>query len=435
MKPALLFLVACVALAQWTAPTLAQPKSSTAKLLQRAGSIAKKVSKIRGLPIKHRIKRGVMTKAQIRKRLLKRLGEEYSPKQLAAEELAMKRLGLLPEKMNYKDTVIKMFTNNIAGFYDPADKKLYIAGWSTKGLAMQADAVMAHEIDHALQDQTFNLDKFMKGVKANGDATVARQALVEGDGMVLMIEYAMNGMNPWTNPAMMKMMMPQLRSGMRAQMSTMKNTPLVLREGMIFPYMAGMQFVVHFRRHNKWKRIDRIYRKPPLSTEHILHPKKYVNYERPDTITPRRISTLKGYEKVHKNITGELGLAIFLRQHGVPTAKANAAAAGWGGDTTVLYAPRGHRGTVAGSIGIIATVWDNDKQAIEFMEALTHAMPKLSKGRKLNSDTKLVHYVRGNQAFVAKRIGDRVNIVLGAAPHRAAQLVGQISRRWRVRRR
>ncbi len=435
MKRLSVFLAGCLGFSLLAPGNVdAQPKSHTANLLKRADGIAKKVSKIRGLPLKRPIQRGVMTKAQIRKRLLKRLNQEYSPKQIRSEELALKRLGMLPERMNYKNTVVKLFTDNIAGFYDPADKKLFIAGW-TGASAIGGDAVMAHEIDHALQDQSFNLERFMKAVKKNSDATVARQALVEGDGMALMIEYSMMGMNPWGNPAMMKMLGPQLKAGMKAQMRSLSKTPLVLREGMVFPYLAGLQFVVHFRRHHPWKRINRIYRKPPLSTEHILHPKKYVAYERPDTISARKLKALRGYDELHDSITGELGVALFLRQHGVPEAKANTAAAGWGGDTTIAYAPKGHKGGVAGVIAIMATVWDSKAEAIQFMEALTHAMPKLSKGTKVKSGTDYIHYRRGNQSFVAKRVGDRVNVVVGAAPSKVDGLAEQVNRRWRVRRR
>src|SRR5258705_363285 len=61
----------------------------------------------------------------------------------------------------------------------------------------------AHENDHGLQDQNFDLKKFEDLPDTEGDAAAARRALVEGDGIALMIEVMLarsgNGA-PWSNP-------------------------------------------------------------------------------------------------------------------------------------------------------------------------------------------------------------------------------------------
>src|SRR5262249_31954698 len=152
--------------------------------------LAKTVSRIRGLPQKKPIARGVMTREEITKRLLDRIGQEYAAEDIAGEERAMKRLGLIPADADYKDLVIRLLTEQVAGFYDPYAKQLYIADWIGDDLQK---IVLAHEIDHALQDQNFGLEKFMKPDRDNDDAQLARQALVEGDGVALMIEYMQPG--------------------------------------------------------------------------------------------------------------------------------------------------------------------------------------------------------------------------------------------------
>src|SRR5262245_16802136 len=169
------------------------PADAQKDLLAKADAIAVKVSAARGLKVKRKIERGVMGKDQIRTRILARVDQEYSPAELAAEELAMKRMGMLPADADYKKIVIDLLTDQIAGFYDPWERRLYIANWNTTGIEMMDDAVMAHEIDHALQDQHFNLRTFMTAEAKNADATSARQALVEGDGMALMLEYVIGG--------------------------------------------------------------------------------------------------------------------------------------------------------------------------------------------------------------------------------------------------
>ena len=137
---------------------LAQPSSapaqklSAAKLVAKADEVAKKVASLRGLALKVKVKSGVMNKAQIKKRILKLLHEEYTDAELDAESLGLKRFGQIAESSDYVDIVVKLLQNQIAGFYDPGEKKLYIAGWQTVG----GDMLMAHEIDHALQDQHFD---------------------------------------------------------------------------------------------------------------------------------------------------------------------------------------------------------------------------------------------------------------------------------------
>lgn len=443
---------ALIALFSWVlvawAPAALLAKGGQDELLKKADTIAQSVSRLRGLKQKTRIKRGVMQKDEIRKRLIERVDDEYSPEEIRAEELAMKRLGLLPADADYKKLVIDLLTEQIAGFYDPVERQLYIAGWQQTGVEMFDDILMAHEIDHALQDQHFGLRTFMKLDRANSDATVARQALVEGDGTALMFEFMMNKMGvemPWADQKTMDMMSKQMSTAMAG--AGLGNIPLVLREGLVFPYMEGLRFVAHFRKHHPWKRVDEIYRKPPLSTEHILHPAAYEAYERPDEITVGEVAVLKGYRLAYSNVNGELGLSFVLRQHAgpgmekrgevyTPEEKAGRAVAGWGGDRLAVYTPPGHTAGLAGTVGVSYSVWDQTADAIEFFEMLSNAMASLSRGKAVKDTEDLIEYAddRGN-AFVAQRRDDAVVIVLGAKQGQAAEILGQVWKTWKVKRR
>ena len=72
----------------------------------------------------------------------------------------------------------------VAGFYDPLARKLYIADWIAIDFERPA---LAHEIQHALQDQHFDLKSFSTPIKDDGDRQLARAALVEGDGTAVML--------------------------------------------------------------------------------------------------------------------------------------------------------------------------------------------------------------------------------------------------------
>ena len=48
--------------------------------------------------------------------------------------------------------------------------------------------VLAHELTHALQDQHFGLEKFLKRIPGNDDASLARNSLIEGEGLAIMMD-------------------------------------------------------------------------------------------------------------------------------------------------------------------------------------------------------------------------------------------------------
>ncbi len=399
------------------------------KLLATADQVAAKVAKLRGLKIKRPIKRGVMNKAQLKARLLKRVEQEYSPAELAAEELLLKRFALLEENKNYLNLVIELLTDQIAGFYDPWEKHLYIASFQMIG----GEPLMAHEIVHALQDQHFGLRRFMGKSKHNNDATVAKQALVEGDGMAVMIEFLLDGLGqpaPWGNDQMLNMMSSQMKGA--SGFGSFDKAPLFLKEGLLFPYLSGLKFVGHFRRKHSWRRIDRIYRKPPLSTEHILHPEAYERYERPDRIDAKSLVSLAGTELIHHDVNGELGMKIWLRQHGVSENRAGLASMGWGGDRIAILGPRAGKG-LDRVVGVSSSSWDSEADAIEFYEAAVDALSSFAGTPVPN--LKGVDFVGKKFRSTIERRGDQVVFLIGVDRSQAAPTVAEVFSRWTVRRR
>jgi hypothetical protein len=421
-------LVALVLVALGVGLRPAAAEESHKALLGRTDKIAAEVARLRGLKIKQPIKRGVMNKAQITERLRQRVRQEYSPGEIEAEEMALKRLGLFPADQKYLDVVIALLESQIAGFYDPWEKQLYIADWTGGG-----DEVMAHEIDHALQDQHYDLARWMKGVKHNADATLARQALVEGDGTALMLEYAAaqnGGSTPWGADQLVADMAKTIRMGMLL----MGDVPMVLRESLVFPYVNGLKFVAHVRRTRPWKSVDAMYARPPLSTEHIIHPDKYESYERPVEVSSALPATLAGYKRGYDNVAGELTLWIFLRQHGVAEEQARIAVAGWGGDRVAIFTPPGYDGVLSGAVAAVYTVWDSPVDAEEFQAALSVALPGLGGKPAARPRTELELRAADGSVLSAERKGGAVVMVIGAPPARADEIRAQVWKGWKVQR-
>ena len=51
--------------------------------------------------------------------------------------------------------------------------------------------VMSHELTHALEDQSFHIDPWIKAARPNDDAEMARDAVSEGSAMAAMVDYAL----------------------------------------------------------------------------------------------------------------------------------------------------------------------------------------------------------------------------------------------------
>src|SRR5690606_1363030 len=261
--------------------------------------------------------------------------------------------------------------------------------------------------------QHFGLERWMRAVKSNADATVARQALVEGDGTALMLEFAAAARGappPWGDQAAVT----EMARGLRMGMFLMGNAPLVLRESLLFPYVNGLKFVAHVRRTRPWSAVDAIYRKPPLSTEHIIHPETYDTYERPVEVKAAAPATIASYKRGYDNVLGELALWIFLREHGVDEGQAKVAVAGWGGDRVAVFTPPGRPGAVSSAVAVVYTVWDQEADAAEFMDALGKALPGLAGKGATERDAAGVMEMRGADGSVvsAERRGDAVVMVV-----------------------
>lgn len=399
----------------------------TAKLVARADQIADEVAKLRGLARKRTIDKGIMAEDALRARILARMDEDSPAAERAVDAAVAKRWGLVPMATDLDALIVDLLTEQIAGFYDPAEAKLYVSAKPGSDDTW-ADMLMAHEITHALQDQHFGLTAWMKAVDGNSDASNARQALVEGDGVALMIEYtlAKQGLGaPWDQDQVVRMVTASMDGAGGGP--ELERAPVALREAMLFPYRAGVGFVAALRRGRPWSAVDAAYRRPPRSTEQVLHPELYLADAAPDQITAPT-----GADVLDAETWGEEGWREFLVAHGVAAEIAAVAAAGWGGDRVVLRGARAAIARPASTIGTALLTWDSDADVDEFWDAASRALdalagtPAVARGR----DQLLWIDWRGRVTAMARR-DRRVAIVVGAPVGRWSALIADLWR-WPV---
>jgi hypothetical protein len=370
--------------------------------------LAKEVAHVRGLPLRHAIPREIVDKHELRERLDKLAAAD---KATAGDGLALARWGMIPLDLSYAQLVVDLMTDQIAGYYDPDTKKLTISEAAADDPSW-AEMVLAHELDHGLQDQAFDLHK-LEDVEA-GDASLARHALVEGDGVALMVELMYSRHHqvaPWGDPHVAAdleraMTMPAGDSLDRA--------PLAVRETMLFPYRAGFGFVAALRRRQSWSAVDAAFARPPRSTEQILHMDKYEQDEKPIAVVASVPASLPGYAIAQSTVWGELGFDVFLRAHGVGELAAQEAAAGWGGDRAIVLAHEGDTHPEH-AIGIARLEWDTEIDAVEATEAAIRALDAAVTGGVVAQSATRVEWLAldGTRSWVERR-GKSVVIVVGA---------------------
>ncbi len=354
-------------------PAPAPPPSA---LVAAADDLLRQVAALRGLRAKAPVARGVLSRAEIGDKLRARLDQEYTPAEIDAEAQVLRRLGLLPVGIDYRQLELDLLMEQVAGFYDPKARRLYIADWLPLDLQRPA---LAHELAHALADQHFDLGAFIRPLKDDGDRQLARAALVEGDGTAVMLEQQAQALRlPLDQlPDLVAQLGDAiLRAGAGATGATpiFDAAPVYLREMLIFPYLEGLRFVMAMRRGATWRRVDEVWRAPPESTEQILHPERYLSRDAPVKIDARPLATLAPRRELRRDVLGELTLRLLFRTR-LPQAQADAAAAGWGGDRLVAYAAER---SSALPVVVDLSAWDTEPDATEAATAFRALFGKIT---------------------------------------------------------
>src|ERR1700733_10427966 len=250
-------------------------------------------SKHTGLPIKKDVKRRLTSRDEVVSYLTKHMkGEDV--KRLQRSELVLKKFGLLPRDFDLEKLLVSLLREQVAGYYDPKTKTVNLLDWVP---IEQQEPVMAHELTHALQDQTINLNKWMqKGEKdlgeirkdptsadiENDEMNDAREAVVEGQAEAMMLEYELApvGRSLVNSPDLVDTMESQMSSG-TDDSTVFKDAPIFLKESLTFPYSYGLKFeVTLMEKGGKEKAFAAVLANPPHITRQIMQPETYLSGEK-----------------------------------------------------------------------------------------------------------------------------------------------------------
>jgi hypothetical protein len=292
----------------------------------------------------------VRTREQVQAYLHAKLEQEFPPARVAGIEAAYQLLGLLPDSVDIRSLLLGLYTEQVAGYYDPDSTTLYaVAGARGDQLRL----VLAHELVHALQHERLPLERLLHD-RTDADRLAAAQAVLEGHATIAMLGVMMPDRTALRDPDFWKLYRDQVRAA-QTSMPVFAAAPLVLREGLVFPYLAGAEFMRWWDMQGTGTPLPAV-DELPASTEQILHPDRYRAGDAP--VPVRFADSAAGV--LHEDTMGELELQVWntvLRGGGEVLTSL---ALGWGGDRFRVY------DTPAGPALVLYTVWDDSVAARRF---------------------------------------------------------------------
>jgi hypothetical protein len=308
------------------------------------------VERAAGLRFRGPTRSALKSREEVRAFLLDKLRTEFPASRQEGVEAAYRLLGLIPDSLDLKALLLDLYTEQVAGFYDPETSTLYgVRGAEPTALRF----VLAHELVHALQHQYLPLDSIMR-LRADADQQAAAQAVMEGQATIASILTMAPQRSILQQPGFWGMAREQVRTA-SASMKVFADAPLALREGLIFPYLSGAEFMRWWDSARAGHPLPTM-AELPRSTEQILHPERYQAGDQP---VPVRFADGDA-EPLYEDTFGELDiqlLATVLRGGGEVLI---GSAIGWGGDRFRTYR------TAEGPALVWYSVWDDAQSAARF---------------------------------------------------------------------
>jgi|GEM_PF-1599841 len=309
-----------------------------------------------------------LSRQQIREYIIKELGSPLQKKRLALEAVMLKAFGYVNQDFNVEKFYIDMYSEQALGIYDFREKRFIISTGSLmsaeqKKMASSLNvdmekAVMIHELDHALQDQYFDLGVLIRRLlKTSTDEALAGQSVFEGEATYIMFDYLLRacGFNIDMLPDnFLDMMTDMFESPASSNEKIMKDAPPYFREMSIFPYLHGLAFIKYVKNRNGWDGINALYSNLPVSTAQVINPALYEK-----KVMPVKVAFPQAWMKERKAIIddslGQFLIGVLLTQY--LGKENNQYIEGWTGDRYLVFEDLGRYSLVW------RTEWNSEKTA------------------------------------------------------------------------
>ncbi len=364
------------------------------QLFNSVDSILQFDSKVTGLPVLQSVKRRLVTRDEVEKYLMHQLQNDRDAKRLQSSELVLKKFGLLDRDFQLKPFLIQLLREQIAGYYDDKTKTVNLLDWIPPD---EQKPVLAHELTHALQDQHIHLEKWdrdddrpiPKNVQqdnehiATDEEDTVRDAVVEGQAMAVFIDYVLapSGKTLLTAPQVADKMNEAM--GDTSDSPTLANAPLLLQRSLIFPYIAGLNFVrAVWTAKGTQAAFAGMLDHPPSSTFEIMNPAAYLTHAPVPLLKMPDIHSLidSQYDPYDIGVMGEFDVQVMAELFGGQSA-ADALAPAWRGG--IYYTAQSKEATTASAKDSTASLallylsrWATPEAALAFANLYAAEIPR-----------------------------------------------------------
>jgi hypothetical protein len=280
------------------------------------------------LPIKHEVKRKLTRRDEVQHYIEKGFKEDKDAKRMERSAAVLRKFGLIPRDFDLSAFLVAMLREQVAGYYDVKTKTVNLLNW------VELDAqkpVLAHELTHALQDQSFGIEKWMKGDDANNKKDVpspddiatdeessARQAIIEGQAMAVLFDYSLapQGKTILDSPQVVEALKQGMLEG-TADSPKFREAPMFLKEELTFPYRYGLDFTrALLQAGGKELAYAGAFKDPPKTTREIMEPQTYLSHEK---LEPMKMidmeNDFKVYDPFDIGAMGEFDVDILVEQY------------------------------------------------------------------------------------------------------------------------
>lgn len=348
-------------------------------LVEQMDTLEATTLRIRRLDLLEEVTRIFPTRDDVREMLSEDLDDEELIAYYTDAAQFYMAFDFVPEGTDLLALLLDFLDDQIGGFYDPETNELntVLLTGERPGdeLPLTEQITFVHECTHALQDQHFDLISLIETHEVsplgfNTDQGQAIIALYEGDATLVMTDYLVRIAQEDPLGALAEILLQGAASG---TLVIPPHIPDIIENELLSPYLDGSNFVTALRARGGWAMVNRAYTEPPQSSEHILHPDRYLANDLPvdvalvsgedeDGSTPLG----EGWTLLFDRTMGEWYLRQYIRtQLDVPTTRQ--AAAGWGGDRYHLF----YNAEADQRAFALRFVWDSPSDVTEFTDAYT----------------------------------------------------------------
>lgn len=308
--------------------------SDEARLAHLMDSLTPAVEQAVGLKFTTPPRSAVRTRSDVRRYLTNKLDEELTPERAQGVEAAYRLFGMMPDSVDLRALLLNLLTEQVVGYYD-ADSAMFfgVAGAQPEQLGI----TVAHEMVHALQGQYLPLDSLLKA-RGDNDRATAAQAILEGQAMLASIQVMAPSHDVLHDDAVWTMLRQQTRSAQNT-MPAFGAAPLIVREGLVFPYVEGALFMRWWETQSAHADTVPFGALMPQSSEGILHPDRYARGDAPLRVV---IAPVPGDSILHEDGLGELETVLLGAVLSGRSEPSYDPPLGWGGDRyRVIVTPDG----------------------------------------------------------------------------------------------